>query len=96
MVLVFSGFIAYYLQWAKGQNRGLSFSYKSGIDRNYWTKCEPFLSKILTNLCVAEGDAHPPTTQKRRAGKNSFPQTPFLFARPHCPLRGRADDFIFS
>jgi hypothetical protein len=50
--------------------------------RNYWTKCEPFLSKILIDLCVAFGDAHPPTTQKRRAGKNSFPQTPFLFARP--------------
>jgi len=26
----------------------------------------------------------------RQAGKNSFPQTPFLFARPlDCPLRGR-------
>ena len=35
----------------------------------------------------------PPPFRLRRAGKNSFPQTPFLFARPHCPLRGRAADF---
>jgi hypothetical protein len=52
------------------------------IGRNYWTKCEPILSKILTDLCVAFGDAYPPATQNERAGKNSFPQTPFLFARP--------------
>jgi len=55
---------------------------KVAFGRNYWTKCEPFLNKTLTDLCIAEGDAHPPTTQKRRARKNSFPQTPFLFARP--------------
>jgi hypothetical protein len=51
------------------------------VGHNYWTKCEPFLSKILIDLYVAFGDAHPPTTQNKRVDKNSFPQTPFLFAR---------------
>jgi len=51
------------------------------------------LSKILTDLCVAFGDAHPPTTQNERAGENSFPPTPFLFARP---LGLRPEKFLAS
>jgi hypothetical protein len=51
------------------------------VGRNYWTKCEPFLSKILIDLCITFGDAHLTTTQNKRVDKNPFPQTPFLFAR---------------
>ena len=30
-------------------------------------------------------------TTKARAGKNSFPPTPFLFARPTCPAEASAE-----
>jgi len=39
------------------------------------------LSKILIDLSITFGDTNPTTTQNQRVDKNSFPQTPFLFAR---------------
>jgi len=53
---------------------------------------EPFFGKILTRQYI-----HQPSKNDGRAkiSGGDDTQTPFLFARPHSPLRGRTDDFIF-
>jgi hypothetical protein len=57
-----------------------------GFGRNYWTKCEPFLSKILADLCVAKGDAQVAIQNEQAAKKflgagGLTPRSSFPFTR---------------